>query len=88
MGAVLAPRCSRWAPGIKCASRREAQSRGEFWYSLTLRGWVLGEDRMIAKVLRDEKKATFVFHWCPWCGGALPDVGSAVERLAEEDDGN
>jgi hypothetical protein len=61
---------------------------GEFWFSATLRGWVLGEDRMIAKVLREERKATFVFTWCPWCGGALPDVVSAVERLHDEDDGN
>ncbi len=76
--------CSASAPHTKCDSRRAAQSRGEFFYSTHHRGWVLGEDRMVPKVLRDERKAPFTWSWWPWCGHELPSEASAIRRVLEQ----
>lgn len=81
-------RCSRWAPGVKCAQRREAQECGEFFYSFHHHGWIWGEDRMISRVLRDEHKQPFVWTFCPWCQGALPDIEAVMDGLKGQSDGD
>lgn len=81
-----ADRCCSWSPSTKCEQRREAQKRGEFFYSFAHRGWLLGEDRMVSKLLRDERKAPYTFTFCPYCGGALPTL-SIIDGI-EEGDGN
>jgi hypothetical protein len=62
---------------------------GEMFYSFHHGGWIFpAEDRMVPKLLRDEHRAPATWVTCPFCGGALPDVASAVERINDEDDGN
>ncbi len=89
MEPMAVPRCSRWRPHIKCASRREAQSNGEMYYSYAHGGFIFpAEDRMVSQLLRDERKAPYTWLACPFCGGALPDLSDALPRIIAEDDGN
>jgi hypothetical protein len=81
-------RCSRWRPQIKCASRREAQSAGEMYYSYAHGGWIYpAVDRMVSPLLRDERKAPYTWRFCVFCGGALPDLSDAFPAIVD-DDGN
>jgi hypothetical protein len=76
------PRCTRYAPGVKCAEREAAQASGEMFYSQRHGGWVYpAEDRMPPRALRDKLQAPFSWTFCPFCSGSLPDVESAVERF-------
>ncbi len=86
-------RCSRWRPRVKCATRRGAESRGEFFYSYAHGGFLYpAEDRMVSQLLRSERKAPYTWPACPFCGGALPDLSDALPRIMNgdgpEDDGN
>lgn len=83
-----ADRCCSWSPSTKCEQRREAQKRGEFFYSFAHRGWLWGEEgRRVSQLMIDEHKAPFVWEWCPWCQGTLPKL-SIIDAIEEGDDGN
>jgi hypothetical protein len=81
------PRCTRYAPSVKCGEREEAQRAGEMFYS-PRHGWVYpGEDRKPPKILRDRALAPIAWTFCPFCGGQLPEVDDAVERILRPDNG-
>lgn len=70
-------RCDAATPQVACLPRLDAVRRGIFWYSDAARGWLWSTS------------LTFPDAWqqCPWCGGTLPSVASAVQRLLEQADG-
>lgn len=78
-------RCSRRSPSTRCEQRRTAQSAGEFFYSFHHGGWIWGDDRMVSKLLRNEHRAPYTWPFCPWCGGSLPSLESAIESLGDTD---
>lgn len=71
------PRCHSSTPQVACVERHDAVRRGSFWFSVEARGWLWSYS------------VTFPDPWqtCPWCGGSLPSLQSAVERLWEQADG-
>ena len=84
------PRCTRYAPATKCDARREAQVRGEMYFSERHHGWIFpADDRQPPRELRARWVAPIPWTFCPFCGGALPDEVSAIERALyqEPDDG-
>ena len=84
---IEGPRCTRYAPSVKCGAREAAQGAGEMFYSGKHNGWIYpAEDRMPPKVLRDKWQAPFTWTFCPFCSGALPDAGDAVDRILRSPD--
>ena len=76
------PRCTRYAPSIKCASREEAQNDGSMYYSVTHNGWVFpADDRKPPRYMRKNLLAPFLWQVCPFCGGALPDAADIIEKI-------
>ncbi len=65
-----------------CASRQDAQNWGEMFYSARHGGWIYPADhRKPSKLLRDKWQAPFVWPYCPFCGGSLPDTESIIEKI-------
>jgi hypothetical protein len=82
------PRCTRYAPSVKCGAREDAQRDGSMFYSDKYAGWVYpGEDRQPPRILRAKWQAPFTWTFCPFCSGALPDIGDVVDRILRPDNG-
>lgn len=68
--------CSPTRPDVMCDGRWAAGRRGEFGYSMQLRGWVLMEDRKPIG-----PPPFYTFSWCPFCQSALPDLHTLAKRI-------
>ena len=65
-----------------CGERERAQHEGTMFYSSKHGMWVFpADDRRPPKILRDRWYAPFGWTFCPFCGGALPDAETIIERL-------
>ena len=57
------------------------------FYSTKYNGWVYpAENRQVSRVLREKWFAPYVWTFCPFCSGALPDADSPIERLLKPPD--
>ena len=66
--------CTASDAGQSCAWRYQAVRTGQFYYSVEGHGWLWYPSRSFPTLWRA----------CPACGGSLPTLTSAAEKLVRE----
>jgi hypothetical protein len=78
-------RCTSYRPEVMCATRRDAITTGEMFYSVHRRGWIFpAENRAVPRDMIRNGIPPATWPTCPFCGGALPDAETIVRHLLEK----